>query len=211
MRSCNLFVQRSIARRVVRDRGITHLWLFPSRGSRFLSNLRARAARCTLRRPACVIHRAERAIDAAGASPFAHRGRGRSTILPVAFTVSERSTRATKRRLTWVSRWILFRFVFMRSTGPSTKRTSSAWNTESELRWRPTVGIVMCACACAMHGYLTLAVIGAFTPETYSTGWTGVDNALRDDLARSALPTLIPGTIAFVYFNWLAARFFEHT
>ncbi|OUS45232.1 hypothetical protein BE221DRAFT_77363 [Ostreococcus tauri] len=57
-----------------------------------------------------------------------------------------------------------------------------------------------------MHGYLTLAVIGAFTPETYSTGWTGVDNALRDDLARSALPTLIPGTIAFVYFNWLAAR-----
>ena len=27
----------------------------------------------------------------------------------------------------------------------------------------------------------------------------------------AALPVLIPGTIAYVYFHWLSARFFEHT
>jgi hypothetical protein len=43
------------------------------------------------------------------------------------------------------------------------------------------------------------------------TGIEVIDWALRDAYYSRVVPALIPGTIAYVYFNWLSARFFEHT
>jgi len=61
--------------------------------------------------------------------------------------------------------------------------------------------------------WLTLSLVGDLAREaqTPRTGIAVLDWALRDEYYSRALPVLIPGTIAYVYFHWLSARFFEHT
>jgi hypothetical protein len=59
---------------------------------------------------------------------------------------------------------------------------------------------------------MTVSVIGDVRGTSRAeTGIGVVDWALRDEYYSRVVPALIPGTIAYVYFHWLSARFFEHT
>ena len=59
---------------------------------------------------------------------------------------------------------------------------------------------------------LTASVVGDLSgTRRLETGIEVIDWALRDAYYSRVVPALIPGTIAYVYFNWLSARFFEHT
>ncbi len=99
---------------------------------------------------------------------------------------------------------------------PRTPHLSSAaarWNPPEEWTWRPVRGLAMCATSIIVMTWLTLSLVGDLAGEarTPRTGIAALDWALRDEYYSRALPVLIPGTIAYVYFHWLSARFFEHT
>jgi len=61
---------------------------------------------------------------------------------------------------------------------------------------------------------MTVSIAGdllGIAPGQGATGVKWIDRALEDEYYSRTLPVLIPGVITYVYFNWLSARFFEHT
>ena len=96
--------------------------------------------------------------------------------------------------------------AFVRAAVPA-----SPWNVPEERRWRPLCGLLLCVSSVIVFVLLTVSVIGDLLPENARTGVGWIDRALAEDYYSRALPTLVPGTIACVYFHWLGARFFEHT
>lgn len=96
--------------------------------------------------------------------------------------------------------------AFVRAAVPS-----SPWNVPAERRWRPLLGLLLCASSAIVFASLTVSMIGDLLPINARTGVGWINHVLADDYYSRALPTLVPGTIAYVYFHWLGARFFEHT
>ena len=72
----------------------------------------------------------------------------------------------------------------------------------------------MCATSIIVMTWLTLSLVGDLGA---GEGADAAHGNSRFGLGaerlgyHERLPVLIPGTIAYVYFHWLSARFFEHT
>ena len=87
------------------------------------------------------------------------------------------------------------------------------WNPPEEGRDARLLGLCLCVVSAAVIATMALNVIGRrfVDVHTQSTGWDAIDAIIKDNYYVHALPTLIPGCITFVYFNWLASQFFAHT
>jgi len=75
------------------------------------------------------------------------------------------------------------------------------------------LGLCLCVVSASVIATMALNVVGRvfIDVNSQSTGWNFVDAIIKDDYYVYALPTLIPGCITYVYFNWLASQFFAHT
>lgn len=101
--------------------------------------------------------------------------------------------------------------VGMAAAGSETK---VRWNRPEEHRWRPLTGLALCAASLIVMVVMTVSIAGdllGIAPGQGATGVKWIDRALEDEYYSRTLPVLIPGVITYVYFNWLSARFFEHT
>jgi hypothetical protein len=87
------------------------------------------------------------------------------------------------------------------------------WNPPEEGRDVRLLGLCLCVVSASVIATMALNVVGRvfIDVNSRSTGWNFVDAIIKDDYYVYALPTLIPGCITYVYFNWLASQFFAHT
>ena len=87
------------------------------------------------------------------------------------------------------------------------------WNPPEEGRDVRLLGLCLCVVSASVIATMALNVVGRvfIDVNSQSTGWNLVDAIIKDDYYVYALPTLIPGCITYVYFNWLASQFFAHT
>ena len=91
-------------------------------------------------------------------------------------------------------------------------RSTWTWNPPEERSSAVARGVAMCAASVVAFVLLTASVVGDLSgTRRLETGIEVIDWAVRDAYYSRVVPALIPGTIAYVYFNWLSARFFEHT
>lgn len=95
------------------------------------------------------------------------------------------------------------------------------WNRAEEYTRRRCVGWVWIIGSIAVWVIMTVSALGdvlgapaaaAAAMREPTAGWRRVvDWVMEDTYYSRCVPVLIPGGITYVYFNWLSARFFEHT
>ena len=91
-------------------------------------------------------------------------------------------------------------------------RSTWTWNPPEERSSAVARGVAMCAASVIALVLATASAVGDLGATARAeTGIEVIDWALRDAYYSRVVPALIPGTIAYAYFHWLSARFFEHT